>query len=187
MDNKTAFLAGSILDTQTTIRAIDVKIGALLVGLLAPFAAFGRVWGHFMHVCQVEPIYLGIGLSVTFFLTWICSVIALVRALSAIDNPARHIVNSGKYKGSFYGGGLYVFGFLDAFLNRPMIKASTDIPTMVANAPDTKDQIIEELAFEQLKLIYIRDMKLFRLQTGINFATIWLGIGIASFLYSKLG
>ena len=187
MDDKTSFLAGSILDTQTTIRAIDVKIGAILVGLLAPFASFGRVWEHFMHICRVDPAFLGIGLSMVFFLTWILSVFSLVRALSAIDNPAIHIINSGKYRGSFYGGGLYIFGLWDAFFNRPMIKASKDVGTIVSEAPDTKDQIIEELAFEQLKLVYIRDIKLFRLETGINLALVWLGVGVISFLYSKFG
>lgn len=176
---------GSILDIQTTIRAIDVKIGAILVGLLAPFASFGRVWAHFMNVSRVDPVSLGVGISVVFFLTWMLSIFALVRALSAIDNPARHIVNSGKYKGSFYGGGLYGFNFLDAFLNRSMIKASKDVSAIILEIPDTKEKIMEELVFEQLKLIYIRDVKLFRLQTGINLASIWFGVGVVGFLYSK--
>lgn len=185
MDNRTAFLGGAILDAQSIIRAIDVKIGALLVGLLAPLSSLGKIWNVLMHVSVIAPVSIGIGLAALFFLTWICAIVALVRALSAIDNPSHHIVNSERYKGSFYAGGLYHFGALDVFFNRAIIKASKDVAAFIAEAPETKEQIDNELAFEQLKLIYIRDAKLFRLHAGIIFASMWVAIGIAIFFYSK--
>lgn len=67
MDNKTAFLAGALLDAQATIRAIDVKVGALLVGLLAPFSSIGRICAHFEHLVSLNKP-LGLVLLVVFFL-----------------------------------------------------------------------------------------------------------------------
>lgn len=36
MDKKANFIAAAILDTQATIRAVDVKVAAFLVAILAP-------------------------------------------------------------------------------------------------------------------------------------------------------
>lgn len=185
MDNKTAFLAGAILDVQSTIRAVDVKIGALIVGLLAPFANMGRICAHFEHIININK-GLGIVLAAVFFIAWITALIALVRALAAIENPAKHITNHTKYKGAFYGGGLYQFGLLDTFLNRDFIKASKDVASFEQDVPDTKKEIETELAFEQLKLLYIRDLKLHRLKYAIHFGLVWFFVGILSYLISKL-
>lgn len=186
MDSKNAFIAKSIDDIQLTVRAIDVKIGALLAGIIVPFSSFGRIWAHFHHIRSVLPWEIGLILWAIFFLMWFCTIFILVRGLSAIDNPALHIVNAGKYTGSFYGGGLYTFGFLDAMLNRSIVKASKDVSTFSADLPNSKDEISDELVFEQLKLIYIRDIKLFRLNIGIKLAGSCLFIGFLSFVISKL-
>lgn len=185
MDNKTAFLAGAILDIQSTIRAIDVKIGALIVALLAPFANMGRICAHFQHILNFNKT-LGLTLVVVFFFAWIAALIALVRALAAIENPAKHITNYTKHKGTFYGGGLYQFGLLDTYLNREVIKASKDVASFEQDIPDTKKEIETELAFEQLKLLYIRDLKLHRLKYAIYFGSAWFFVGILSYLISKL-
>jgi hypothetical protein len=184
MDKK-EFIFEAILDTQETIRAIDVKIGALLAALLIPFSSLGSIWTYFTIVYSNYPKVIGIVLPVIFGLSWILSIISLIRALSAIDNPANHIINSAQYKGSFYGGGLYQFGVLDSLINRDIIKASKDVATIVADAPNTPDEIINELAFEQLKLIYIREVKLFRLKMTIKFSSIWLSTGVFSYCLSK--
>jgi hypothetical protein len=185
MDNKTAFLAGAILDAQSTIRAIDVKVGALLVGLLAPFSNIGRICAHFEYLVSLSKP-LGLVLLAAFFSAWVAALVALVRAIAAIDNPANHITNHAQHKGAFYGGGLYKFGLLDTFLNRELIKASKDVASFEKDIPENKKDIEIELAFEQMKLIYIRDIKLHRLKSAINFSSIWFCAGVLSYIISKL-
>lgn len=186
MDNKTAFIAGAILDIQSTIRAFDVKIGALLAALLIPFSNLGRICAHFQNIFQNYNQNLAILLLVLFFCMWVFSITSLIRGLSAIDNPAKHIVNSSNYKGSFYGANLYNFGFLDCFLNRTIIKANKDVSTFELDIPKSKNEIEGELVFEQLKLIYIREAKLHRLKWGINFASVWFVLGLISYVISKI-
>ena len=186
MDNKTAFIAGAILDIQSTIRAIDVKIGALLAAVLIPFSNLGRICAHFQNISQNYNKSLILVLLVLFFSSWMLSIIALIRGLAAIDNPAKHIVNSSNYKGSFYGANLYNFGFLDCFLNRLVIKANKDVSNFELDIPNSKDKIEGELVFEQLKLIYIRDVKLHRLKWGINFASAWFALGLMTYVISKV-
>jgi hypothetical protein len=186
MENKIAFIAGAILDVQSTIRAIDVKIGALLVAVLTPFSNLGRICAHFQNISQNFNKPLTLLLLIMFFGVWVLSIVSLIRGLAAIDNPAKHIVNSNKYKGSFYGGNLYNFGFLDCLLNRSIIKANKDVSTFELDIPENKNKIETELVFEQMKLIYIRDAKLHRLKWGINFASIWFILGLFSYIVSKV-
>ena len=186
MENKVAFITGAISDIQSTIRAIDVKIGALLVAVLMPFSNLGRICAHFQNISQNYSQTLILVLLVSFFSAWVMLIIALTRGLAAIDNPAKHTVNSNKYKGSFYGGNLYNFGFLDCLLNRSIIKANKDVSTFELDIPESKNEIEIELIFEQMKLIYIRDAKLHRLKWGINFSVLWFVLGLISYITSKM-
>jgi len=187
MDKKTDFIAAAICDTQATIRAVDVKVAALLVGLLAPLANVNRVFGHLGHFGSQSPRWLFFTITVTFLVAWVLALIALVRAIGAIDNPSRHIINSGSCTGAFYAGGLYTLGVIDVFLNREIIKASTDPQTFAARIPSTEAAMESELVFEQMKLAYTRDIKLKRLDWGMRFSFVWLVLGIGIFIFSKYG
>jgi len=154
--------------------------------LLTPLSSLGRIWAHFEHLYKLESLILWKAIFIIFFLCWVLSIAALVKALVAIDDPRDHIVNSGSYKGIFYGGGLYSFGIIDAFINRDLIKASKDVATFGSGIPNDKVEIEQELTFEKMKLIYIRDTKLYRLQVGVNFGIAWLTIGILAYVCSKL-
>lgn len=185
MDKRTDLIVAAILDTQATIRAIDVKVAALLVAVLAPLANTNRVFGHLNHFGSLSPKWIFAILAIAFLATWIAAFAALVRSIGAIDNPAGHIINSGSLTGSFYSGGLYKMGLLDVFLNRDVIKASKDPASFLALVPNDAASIEKELAFEHMKLVYIREVKLIRLGWGLRFALIWLMLGIGIFLTSK--
>lgn len=185
MDSKTDFLMAAISDTQATIRAIDVKVAALLVGILAPFANTNRVFGHLGHFGIQSPQWLTLGIAVLFLCAWLFGLAALVRAIGAIDNPAQHIINASACVGSFHAGGLYKLGLLDVFLNRDIIKASKDPLSYAAQLPDSKEAIEGELVFEQMKLAYIRDVKFNRLAWGMRFSLLWFILGIGIFISSK--
>jgi hypothetical protein len=185
MNDRASFLAASISDIQSTIRAVDVKVAAIIVGLLTPLQNLHRVFGHLKHFCDVTPAWPAVFVAVLFLAAWLLAFIALVRAISAVENPARHIINSGGLQGSFFLGGLYPFKFLDAFLDRSIIMARRDPATVQASLPTTATVVEAELVFEQMKLAYIRDTKMNRLYWGLVLSVVWLFLGIAIFVSSK--
>ncbi len=187
MDRKSDFILSSIQDAQATIRSIDVKVAALLTGLLVPISSLGKIWNHLVHISSLTSNILAVLIGVIFLLFWLAAIVSLVRTLSAIDNPADHIINSSNYKGIFYGGGLFQFGWLDVLLNRSVIKANKDVVTFSQAYPDNEEEIISELSFEHMKLIYIREIKLHRFKSSLKIAFIWLILGMSIYLYSKVG
>lgn len=187
MDDKINFIISAITDTQGTIRATDVKVGAMLAGMLVPIAIIENIWGYFVKLSSITPSWIAIIAGIAFFLMWILSIILLARTISAIDNPSKHIIHSSDYKGSFYGCGLFDFQIIDTIFNRPIIRANKDVQRFAGEYPDTLDAIISELSFEHLKLIYIRDIKLFRLGYSLKLAFSCLVIAVSVFFYSKLG
>jgi len=187
MDSRSEFILAAINDAQATIRSIDVKVAALLTGLLIPIASIGKIWSYLIQLSTLTTLSISIVVGGIFIGSWLAAVFSLVRTISAIDNPALHIVNSGSHKGVFYGGGLFEFGWLDVLLNRSIVKASKDVPTFSQDYPSNEDDTISELTFEHMKLIYIRDIKLHRFKISIRVAFVWLLLGVGIYLYSKIG
>lgn len=185
MHSKIDFVSAAISDTQATIRALDVKVAALLVGILAPLANLNRIFSHLGHFEHESPWWLFMAVVISFLLAWLLALIALVRAIGAIDNPSQHIINTANCKGTFYGGGLYKLSIVDVFLNRDIITASKDPQSFAAQLPANESEIEVELVFEQMKLAYIRDVKLNRLNWGLRFSLLWLVLGIGIFISSK--
>lgn len=185
MDNKSTFINAAIADTQGTIRAIDVKVGAIIVAILLPIQNLHRVFAHLNHLSTQSPRFIFLVAAVAFVATWLLALMTLVRALGAIDNPAKHVINSSGARGTFYSGGLYPLGMSDAFFNRSIIRASQDSASFLLQLPATTAEIENELAFEHMKLIYVRDIKLKRLYWGLRLSEAWLLIGVLSYLCSK--
>ncbi|GEM77703.1 hypothetical protein [Vibrio sagamiensis] len=182
MDKKVHFIAAAIQDCQETIRATDVKVGALLAGMLLPFAQISNIWKY------LEDLSIAIesqSVTVIFLALWFSTIFALVCTISAIDNPAAHIVNEGTCQGAFYGAKLYDFSFLDSFLNRKVVKANKDITNFSQAYPDSINDIELELSFEHMKLMYIREIKLHRLDFALKLSILWFVVGISSFIYFK--
>src|ERR1035437_2631833 len=126
-NDKINFVQSAILDTQMTVRAIDVKIGALLIVVLSPFSNISKIFSDIDKLCCCKPQFIYIVLSVSFLMFWLLVLFSLIHAISATDNPSRHIINSHTFKGTYYGGGLYEFCMLDALYNRKVIKANRDV------------------------------------------------------------
>ncbi|EAT16736.1 hypothetical protein HTZ97_05630 [Desulfuromonas acetoxidans] len=186
MDSKTNFIVAAIGDTQAVIRAVDFKVAALLAAMLLPISSLGRIWAHVSHFSLSVGLCWGLIFGGTFLFLWLFAVLTLVRSISAIDNPSRHIVNSSSYNGSFYGGGLYEFGLLDAIVNRGVVKASKDVVSFSGDYPDCEDGLVSELTFEHMKLIYIRDVKMHRLRLGLNASFLWVLVGVIIYIVSKI-
>jgi hypothetical protein len=187
MDRKSDFILAAIHDAQATIRSVDLKVAALLAGLIVPLASLGNIWNHFVNISSLKSIFIASSIGIIFLIFWLASIFSLVRTISAIDNPADHIVNSSEYKGIFYGNGLFKFGWLDVLFNRSVIKADKDVSTFSLAYPSDEKEIISELSFEHMKLIYIREVKLHRFKYSLRFAFIWLILGMGIYLFSKTG
>lgn len=186
MNSRQEFIVKAIEDTQATIRALDVKLGALLTACLLPFSSLGRIWAHFQHLSDTLPCVLGSFLGITYFLLWFATLYVLIKGLSAIDNPARHVIGAGSPRGSFYRGGLYVPKFIDSFVNRTSVQSSTSLQSVIDQLHSTDDELEAELAFEQMKIVYIREIKIKRFLTAFQISIIWLSVASSSFLISKL-
>lgn len=185
MTEKLQFIRDSILDIQSTIRVIDTKIAVLLVILLSPLSNLGSISTHIESFVTKFPDCFDWFIVLIFIISWVLSVIAAIRVISSIDNPASHIVNNDKYSGVFYSGGLYSAGILDVFFNRLILKASKDVDRHLTTFPDSDESIEKELVFEQMKLVYIRDLKLCRLSFSISATFIWLPVGLFIYSYSR--
>ena len=184
MNDKISFLYASISDVQSTIRAIDTKIGILILFIFFPLTNITKVFTQTDNIININPswyIYLTV---MIFFFSWAASTIISIRAISAVDNPSDHIINSNEYSGVFYSGHLYEPEITDAIFNRIVLKATKDVTGHFNSIPDDINMIAKELTFEQMKLIYIRDIKLNRLKWSLNFTYIWLVFGLIVYLIS---
>lgn len=93
--DKFSFLQSAIQDTQQTIRAIDFKIGALLAGSIVPFPKIREI---FEFLTQ-SNLWWQEALAWIIFIIWLLIVFILLAALSAIDNPSKHIHDGYAQKG----------------------------------------------------------------------------------------
>lgn len=187
MSTQIGFIKAAVDDTQLTIRALDVKVGAILILLLAPFPALGRIFASLERIFQMQPRYLMPVLCCLFILCWALAIVTLVRGLAPLDNPANHIASPGTATGTYYGAGLYSFAFLDALLNRDVIQAKKSLSTVISEFPSDEAEVVSELVFEHMKLCYIREVKINLLRNGIRIVEIWLTLGAVVFLIARYG
>ena len=175
--NKFEFLHSAIQDTQQNIRALDFKIGALLAGCIVPFPQIREI---FKFLTANELWWQQIVATVILAI-WLLTVIILLSALSAIDNPTRHISDNIQQRGIYFGAGRFKFKILNIFCrtNNFAVKSVQDYKDEIE---DTTLDITKELAFEHLKLIYIRDLKIFRLRHAIVLIFILIIVGSISFI-----
>lgn len=175
--DKDAFLLSTIQDTQQNIRAIDFKIGALLAGCIVPFPQIREIYNFL----NSNDLWWQQGLAWIIFSIWLLAVLILLAALSAIDNPSKHINDGYAQKGTYYGGGLFTFNLINGFF-RTDIRTSKTVQSYSDELNDSNFPYIKELAFEHLKLIYIRDLKLYRLKFAVTLIATLITIGSVTFL-----
>lgn len=185
MDKKIEFIYDSIHDIQSTIRAIDTKVAALLVILSIPLTNVGTIINDLNKFLSKDYGVFKWILILTFAVSWVVSLIAAARAISAIDKPSNHVVNSKKLRNTYYGGGLYKMEFLDVFFNRDSLKAFKDVDSYYDDFPEQDLDIAKELIFEQMKLVYIRDIKICRFNFSIQATYLAFALGLTIYLVSK--
>ncbi len=179
-----AFLYASIADIQSTIRATDTKVAALLVVLIIPVTHLDDIYKVCKKLCdhpgcRIVQDFILAG-AVIFALSWILAFFASARTLMGVYNPARQV--SGKTPhGSFYSGGLFRFSFLDIFINLQR-RSKTTLESHITNFPKVNAELVAELTFEQMKLAYIRDVKGFRQTAAFACAIAWIIFGACGWM-----
>jgi hypothetical protein len=175
---RTEFLYAAIADAQGVIRATDSKIGLILVILAIPMTKLGTIYAKCVALLDAENRCLAevsTVLVVIFACLWVLSFFTAMKAIIAIDNPSRHI-DGAKPNGIFYSGTLFIPTFLDAFLNRP-IMAKRQLQDQADDLPSTLEALNHELIFEHAKLVYIRSIKLNRMEYAFIFGITWIFVG----------
>lgn len=177
--DKFTFLQSAIQDTQQTIRAMDFKIGALLAGSIVPFPKIREI---FEFLTQ-SNLWWQEALAWLIFIIWLLIVFILLAALSAIDNPSKHIHDGYTQKGYYYGGGTFSFNIVNGFF-RTDIRTQRTVQQYADELDNANFPFLKELSFEHLKLIYIRDLKLYRLKFAVILIALLIILGSLSFLFT---
>ena len=164
------YLIASIQDMQSTIRAVDTKLTAILVILVLPVTqsqVFAKSLAHIWSQADTGCKLVLAGMIIAFALFWLATFVATMLGLWSINNPATNVSESNKVKGSFFLGGMYPFRWWHGFNINHDIKSIKSISECLENFPD-EDSINEELVFEQMKLAYIRDKKIRHQKTAYH-------------------
>ena len=189
-DSKITFLYAAISDLQSTIRAVDTKLTVFCVLLFLPFTNIDKILPVYTclfdasdNSCMWFLKLLVVSLSLIF---WTISILSAIFGLSAIDNPFKKVTQMSNANGCFYRGGLIQLGLLQAILpfNNKMI--SLTLENALQNLPESHADMIKELQFEQLKMVYIRELKFARLKYSIRFGLIWILTITLFAIYNKV-
>lgn len=181
--DRTKFLYAAVADMQNTIRALDTKTNYLMVILLIPLAKLGAIYAkceELLALSQPWTRWVFVPLIVIFVVAWCMAILAVFKTLTAIDDPAEHI--SGDHpRGSFFASKLFDACFIDTFINRN-ISSVQQHHQHLADAPKTDDEVASELAYEHMKLTYIKSLKMVRSRYAYAFSKCWLVAGGAVWL-----
>ncbi len=116
---KITFLYNSITDSQNVIKALDTKLGFLIVGLSLPFTNLGKIINHIVIFLDTKNsciYYFFLLVTILFVISWLTAFFICIKGVIAIGNPARNVINDASGCGSFFNGDLYKFNFGDIFI-----------------------------------------------------------------------
>lgn len=167
-DSIVTYIESSILDTQSTIRAIDTKCGILFAILAAPVFSSERILIILINMHNSGGIRSIISATIAIF--WLLTLYILFMTIAAISNPADKVRNE-KCHGTFFCGDLFKFGLLDVLCNLRN-SSSISVSDLSKKISSNEHNIIDELIFEKMKLTYIRSMKLHRFKYCIYLSAI---------------
>lgn len=178
MDKRIEFLYASVLDAQSTIRAIDVKSGFMFVILFAPIYNFGTT-AHLYAAILKEPSWFHWA-TIANILIWLSAITSLLTSVAAISKPAKHVAGADGL-GAFYSGDLFSPTLLDVIFNCRDLSLRT-VEEEAARMPETEKDIILEITFEKIKLSYIRAIKAKRFTFCIWATFGWIITGLALYI-----
>lgn len=176
---KLEFLYQSIGDTRSTIRALDVKASFLLVVILIPV---NKLWAIYSKIRDLRlsdsnsdtaTFILIVGLF--FTLAWALALWSTLRTLMGIYDPHPHI-DGDLPKNYFFPFQLFSFGPLNVLFGGDA-RSDVQFSDYVKSIPEDDSRISQQLASEQVKLIYIAKLKSKRCQLAYWATLCWMVSG----------
>lgn len=168
------FLSAAIVDTVGTIRNLDLKNQIFLGLCIVPLARIDYLLIKLQ--CLIELFFLNKLcllplLLIAFFLCWLICIFTLVWGIKGRFNPKTIISCNNKTEekptGYFYSPGEIKYnGYTKNFED------------MLSHLPKNDEMIIREMAYEHMKLCYIRHIKMLWHQRFLRFFAIWGVVGI---------
>lgn len=160
MNTPNEFLIHSIQDIQSTIRALDVKLGFLFIIYCAPIASL-------KDVADLAPKYPVAAWPL--FSLWIIGIICLYLALrpNTLGHP--------EFQSSFYKRNI----FKRTILPQRIVNISLD--DYLSSIPKDTQDIQKDLAKEVISLSYVRDFK-----SSFTAYTVWCAIAILIITFLNL-
>ena len=167
-----SFAFKSIADIQSTIRAIDTKMGILLAALAIPLKDAVVA----IHAWQGTASWLRDFALVAAILCYLGAIALALATLSGIGSAHAHVEGSPEVP-TFFAGGLYPLSARDALVRRRRVRSRIDFAEFERAMPRNSTEIRRELAAEIMMLAYIRDLKLLRQRFafGLTGASLLLG------------
>lgn len=176
-----SFLIEALRDTQSTIRAVDTKVGVLLAALAIPlpyakvaFVALQRIGGP----AHVVAFILGTLAAVAY----VAAALTGVRALVGIGDASAHVTNEHRPDAVFYAAGLYNLTLADALFTRRGVSSRRSLEQYAASVPRAAEDVVEHLSFEMMTVAYVRDVKLFRQKIAFDLAVASLVLAVVALL-----
>lgn len=185
------FIYASLVDIQGTIRAVDTKLSAVIAieALAAPFA-MPLLHSHLLHhaACQSQSSLLIPTILYAFAVfSFFVSIWMAIYGIVGISNPRDKITSSHDTNGAFYSPGMFSLRAIDAL---HFVHGDSSLPTLerhLQTLPMARETVFRELAFEQMKLCYIRDIKLLRQRFAFNALTFGLVACLLLISWSSIG
>lgn len=158
MDRRADFFLNAIQDTQETIRALDQKANSLLVliALPLPVAAWLLTEVSKTYISHGSvPGWSALGFMCAAAATWTGSIVCLIRAILPRSNPSASVPIHDGASGLWYSGDL--FRKRGLFANRVSCRS---VQEQLNKCPDSDEKLATELAFEHMKVVFIREVKI---------------------------
>lgn len=178
--DKIEFLYKALDDSQGTIRAIDIKISFILAIALAPLAVSPAIIDSIIIMKNDGWFIFLLSLSI---LAWGISLYLCLKALSSVGNPATKVnfENLHKPSGLLFSGRLYsgTFSWV-SLLKNSSEKSKETFEQQVKNYSTLN--VEDELVFEQMKLCYIREIKMYRQTWIFRIVPMWGILSLSSLL-----
>lgn len=182
MESKINFIYQSISDTQSTIRAIDAKIGFLMVIIFIPFVSIKEITTFYKSLAPESTFIVAIMWIIAAI--WASTVFILFRALWSIKNPGKSVTGA-EGLGAFFHSANYEMGAIDCLFNFP-IKSKNSIQEAISSISNDEEWIIKELVYEKMKLEYIREIKMRRCSVSAVLIMTWVTLGTVIYTFSLL-
>ena len=174
------FLLASLEDLRATNHLLDSKASFLLVAIFLPLTQLSRIYSVIHRGISAEANWHSITtciFAVIFALSWLLAFFSALRGLLASGNPRQNIRDDSKPEQSYYfPSHLFRFSWIDLWINRQITPQSQFKEHYNALALDDFT-IKKQLAWEQMKLMYIVGLKLRRSKATYWFTMIWIASG----------